>query len=1117
MLRPLLGNWFAVILAGWLVSWHSYGVAVSQEQSDEKSAKQIGAATGNQDATTTQDPLKILWLRNPATGELVPVPGLTIDEYDKLDRIRRGLPAEAAVPPNFLLSELKVSGNAKGRLFSGEMVLELELRDDHWARIPLGLSRAVIRSIPSEKEWLVAPDGASDGLILWAKGKEGDKKTLRLEFDHPIEVANESTQLKMALPRARTASANLTIETSESSFRLESAGKIDSTKFSEGVGEVYCSGFTSTLDLTWKPTTKPAANSGWLEAAGPTEIRVDGRRQIRADARIRIRTFGSFEQPLRIKLPSGMRYSADAAQISPFVRSQSTRNSPADGSTQNSILELHLDPSAPSEFELRIQAESDSPISPDATTLKLEGFEVLGAKRQWGYFDLLLTSDWYVAAGQPTAVRRVDVEPGAAADMLFARSRFEFASSGSYIVVAARLPRTLVEPTYDVTIESGQLRLEAELKYRFRGPSAGAVEIDLADWNFENISSPDGAFLVDDIQQNGTKLLIPISPQPLNAGVDSVLRLEGRRDSEGAIARLRLPQPTANVETPAIVRVHSDVNMDITPRSGDFKGVAVDSASSLTSLPQQRTQFAYRTRPGAELPLLAFDVQVRKQFLLQSLNTQLSLAGPRTINVQHNIQLNVSYEPMRDITLDLPVPIAALESAQVLLDDQPLQRTDAVENEVVDENGYHWTRCKYSLPRAILGPLTVSIQLPVVVRQAEDEEAIYHLPLPKLLTSSQVQSKRQQLEIQDATQTIQLESSDWSSDLLDDTVRTGDSARRFSASTPQESIELKLAEVRAQAKVNNHCERWWLQTTIGENLRHDRLCVQLSTWLLPLQIRLPEGVNSRSLIIAVDGNRESLSQDSVDDRVVVLRPPRDGAKKSRVVEFWYQCEIPHLSWGKLNLDGPSFIGEESYHQIFWQLLTPADWYSLRRPPGWTLEYSAGVKDRWGNVSPALSQKDLEKWVGASSQGSPPVELNSYLFSSFKPRSSLSLFLAPRRELWFFGLGLIFAFGTLLIQFPVIRRPIVLLILPFAAAAAVIFDPNWSMAIVQFLIVGLASTVVVWILKVSFTSKRVVPVRPAPSRSHVRSIETAALPSDSASSPRRGSSISASPASVGPVS
>ena len=60
MLRPLLGNWFAVILAGWLVSWHSYGVAVSQEQSDEKSAKQIGAATGNQDATTTQDPLKIL-------------------------------------------------------------------------------------------------------------------------------------------------------------------------------------------------------------------------------------------------------------------------------------------------------------------------------------------------------------------------------------------------------------------------------------------------------------------------------------------------------------------------------------------------------------------------------------------------------------------------------------------------------------------------------------------------------------------------------------------------------------------------------------------------------------------------------------------------------------------------------------------------------------------------------------------------------------------------------------------------------------------------------------------------------------------------------------------------
>ncbi len=1115
-LRSLPAFRFAVILLGWLALGQALALRTSRAQDEEKPAPSIAPRSGNQPTTAADEPLRILWLRNPATGELVPVPGLTIDEYDKLDRIRRGLPPETTAPPSYVLSDLKLTGKAKGASVACELTLDLELRDDRWARIPLGLSRAVIRSAPNEENWLVAPDNASDGFILWAKGASGDKKTLKLPFDYPLDISAEVTRLQLPLPRARTATADFTIEANDATLRIEGSGTIDSSKFAAGVGEIHCSGFASNFDLTWKPKSQPTTSAPWLEAAGPIEIRVDGRRQIRADARLRIRTFGAMAQPLRIQLPKGMRLSPDAAQVSPLVRSQSIANSSADTTASHQVLELNLDPAAPSDFELRVQAESDGPIAPDVTKLSLEGFEVIGAKRQWGYVDLFLTPDWYVAAGQAPAIRRVDVESGATTDSAFARSRFEYAAQGASILVSARLPRTLVEPSYDVTIESGQMRLEGVFKYRFRGPSAGGVAIDLADWNLERVSSPDAAFLVDDIQQNGSKLITPLSPQPLPAGAESTLRVEARRNGGEAIAQLRLPQPTASVETPAIVRVLSDVNLEITPRSTEFKGVSVDSAASSPNSPQQRGQFVYRTRPGVEQPLLAFDVQVRKQSLVQTVTTQLTLTGRRSINVQHEVQLNIAYEPMREITLDIPLAIASLESVQVMLDDQPLQRNDAVQNEVADENGQTWTRCRYGLPQAYLGPLKFSIQFPFVVPASLDEAAQYHLPLPKLLTMSQLQSKAQQLIVRDSTESIQVNSREWSPELLDESFRTTDGSRRYSSVAPRTQIVFQLAQAQTQTAQVNRCERWWLQTTLSDTTRNDRLCIRMNNWSSPLRIRLPEGCDPGSLVAAVDGAKEELPQSLNKDRIVTLNAGRSAANKSHVIELWYQCDSKSLGWGAAILDAPALVGDEMHDRIYWQLLTPADWYSLRRPAGWTFEYATGIRDGWWGVGPSLEQDELEKWVGATSQSLPPKELNQYLFSALSPHPSISLLLAPRRDLWLFGLGSLFFFGALLIHISSLRRPIVFLALATLAAAVIVFEPHWCIAVAQFLIVGLGITLVVWMLRATLAPKQITPIRSATSRSGARSLDTSALPPDSASVPRRGSSISGAPAPAGPA-
>lgn len=1074
-------------------------------------AKQTSPKPGSKDSDQESDPLKILWLRNPATGELVPVPGLTIDEYDKLDRIRRGLPPEITAPPNYVLNDLKLTGIGKGGSITFELDLEVELRDDRWARIPLGLSRAVFRSAPSEENWLVTPEVATEGFVLWARGKAGEKKNLKLQFEYPLKTTSELTRLQLSLPRARSSAMEISIEGVESVFRLEGSGSLDSSKFANGVTDIRCSGFTGALDLSWRPKTQPTATASWLEAFGAIELRVDGRRQIRADARLRIRLFGALNQPLRIQLPSGMRLSPDAGIISPFVRSQATV---AGANPASQILELSIDPEAPSDLELRIQAESAEAIAANASELKLNGFEVLAAKRQWGNIDLLLTSDWYASAEQSQEVRRIDVDPGVVADPAFSRSRFEYATPGFVIAVAARLPRTLVEPSYDVFIESGQLRLEGQFKYRFRGPSAGAVEIDLVDWDLERVVSPDAAFLVDDFRQSGSRVVIPLSPQPLPAGAEAILRIEARKTGEANSAKVHLPLPKANTESPAIVRIQSDVNLEVTPRSADFKGVSIDSTGTTASSSGQKGQFVYRTRPGQEAPFLAFDVQVRKQSLVQGLVTQLTASSENVIGVQHEVQLNVAYEPLREITLDLPVTLAGLESMRVMLDDQPLERLDAAEQELVAPSSQVWTRCRFRLPQAMLGPLKFVVQYGYSVPETLEAGARRHLALPKLVTTSPLTSKPHQLVVRDPGNILQVDLTEWSRDLFEDASRPIIAGILYKSLKPQVELVFDVSEIIQDQTQSNRCDRYWLQTTVNRSIRNDRFCLRMSSWSSPLKIGLPQGVSTSSVLAAVNGVQVNF--EPIDDRQVTLSSPRDGAGKPHVIELWYQCEEEPLQFGRAELKAPEVFEAIPKDRRYWQLVLPDDWYSLLRPAGWTQEGTFNIGDFWKGPDLGPEQTRLEKWVGASEQPPAPGTSNFYLFSSVTDSNVLPLVLAPRREVWLAVFGAAFLLAMLLTQFAAMRKPIVLSGLIAVAALVIILQPQWSGAALQLFIGAVFLALAIWFLRSILNPPRGIQVRSSPSRSNARSLDTALHSAESVITGRRGSSISSAPAPAGPA-
>jgi hypothetical protein len=1110
--RPLLAFRLAVYL---LLFGGCTGSILAQDEPNPATASKKNNNSGEtapKSAPAGENTLKILWLRNPATGDLVPVPGMTIDEYDKLDRLRKGLPPESAAPPNFVLSDLRLTGKVDGSTLACELEFEVELRDERWARIPLGLAKAALKYAPQEENWLVAPDDSGDGFILWAKGTAKEKKRLKLQFDCALEAKSTGTRIQLSLPRARSEVAEITIAGDEASVRMDGSGAIDSMSSRAEGTIVQCSRFANNLDLSWSSKSKHTAAESWLEAAGAVEIRVDGRRQIRMDAKLRLRRFGAMSSTLEVRLPSGMRLSPDAPTISAAVQSFTTAEQEGDQVRPKSqSLMLELAPDAPNEIELRIQAESDGPIALDAAQLDLGGIEIVGAKRHWGIVDLSLSSDWYAAPTQSANVRRIDAEPSAA-ESTFSRIRFEYATQPALIVIAARLPRTLVEPAYEIFVESGQLRLESMLKYRFRGPSASGVEIDLGDWTFERATSLDGMFLVEEIQQEGGKLIIPLSPQPLPTGAETTLRLEARKNGGEQSIQFHLPVLTANVEAPATARVLADVNLDLIPRMAEFKGVSVDSTMGAQASPQQRGQLVYRTRPGVERPFLAFDIQVRKQALYENLTTQLLVSPPRELMIQHEIQLSVSYEPLREIVLELPLAGEVLDSARVLLEDQPLERTSAVELEEEEDREAKWMRCRYNLPQAYLGSLKLVVQYPVPAT-ANLSGGVTQVLLPRLSTTSEIQSAPHQLIVRDPARLTKLNTNDWTRDFFSGAGALSAGSELYSSIKPRTSVTLEFAETAAPRVSASRIEKWWLQSTLTNDVRSDRLCLRISGWSAPLSIKLPTGADLSSVTAAIDGVKADfvpVTDATLEGR---LSPPNLPGATSRVIEIWYQCEMKPLSWGQIQLSAPTIDGKNHLERSYWQVLTPADWYSLRRPAGWTFEHTVGSSAvAWG-FEPSLRQAALEKWVGATIQSEPPAELNQYLFSTFSTTTDLALVLAPRRDVWLVGLATTFVLGALVIQFRWLRRPLTFLAVGSLAAMVLIFEPHWSVGLAQLLMIGLGATLLVWLLRLMLVSPKLAPTRSTPSHASARSLETTALSPESGASGRRGSSIRNTPASA----
>ncbi len=152
-------------------------------------------------------------------------------------------------------------------------------------------------------------------------------------------------------------------------------------------------------------------------------------------------------------------------------------------------------------------------------------------------------------------------------------------------------------------------------------------------------------------------------------------------------------------------------------------------------------------------------------------------------------------------------------------------------------------------------------------------------------------------------------------------------------------------------------------------------------------------------------------------------------------------------------------------RVYWQLILPRD-EVLLAPGGQFTEESIWAWQGlgWGR-QPVLDQSQLETWSGAGKDPPPPANLHYYLFSSLGTDHVLPVATVRLSHLVLGASGALLLLGLLVLYFPMVRHPLVLLTGALAFGAVSMLQPELALVVAQAAALGLVLLLVsAWLMR-----------------------------------------------------
>jgi hypothetical protein len=288
----------------------------------------------------------------------------------------------------------------------------------------------------------------------------------------------------------------------------------------------------------------------------------------------------------------------------------------------------------------------------------------------------------------------------------------------------------------------------------------------------------------------------------------------------------------------------------------------------------------------------------------------------------------------------------------------------------------------------------------------------------------------------------------------EDRLAASDRWERTSPEPPAE-VGLQLTRREPERATSTVLEQAWVQTRLGQRERWDRAVFRFTTSEESLRIQVPPGVRSGDIQAVLMGQRLGRLKTSEAGLIDLALPP-GAPDRPLVAEVWYPFLAGRPPRGPMDLALPRIVGASGARQLYWQLVLPADEHLVLSPPGLTPELAwRRTGASWGRRA-ALSQQDLEAWIGASRQPALPEANHQYLFSAFGDTPVISVRTVGRRELVLAASGAVLVLGLLLLYVPLLRRSGALLLLGVSIFAAALYLPEAALQAAQAGLFGLAA-------------------------------------------------------------
>ena len=941
---------------------------------------------------------EIFYLENEA-GSLVPVPGFRYRDFVELLRVREGLPPLPQAP-DAVLERLDVRCSLEQKRAETSVVLSVQQSRPGWVRVPLALGAMVISESPryqGQGRMLVDVEDSQRAYQVWLEGKSDTLHEITLKGFFPVDGAASRSELSIDLPRATASFFELTIPESAPSVVVRPeflAPRIE--KREEGGSRIVLVGQSGPTTIVWGPPESGSQNIDALpQAISEMVVRIDGRSAV-TEASFSLTQLPATRTRLEVALPAN----ALLRRIKPPSMLVETK-----GSVSHPIAVIDLVRTRDASAQMTLECES--PVDPTGKLL-LEslGFEISGipAWRQWGRMSVYVEGDWQVDWDGTGRNRQADPPASTRREGFVAAFEYDSQPASLPLRVRPRGSRVVMEPEYRVDVGATRISLNARLRTAIRGAAVSQLSIALEGWEVDDVG-PAGLIDQSRVSLEDGMLEIPFM-QPISG--DFEIEIRGGRSIEREETRLKisLPEPLADLVSPAVLLVSSASDIELSPDPDASHNLVRTSQNAQERDRMVGSSLSYRQ----EGPRGGFEAT--RRFLTRRVNTTLSariVVDPSTLLVEEVIRLNVSHVPLETLELIVPVSVLESEAFEVLQDDIPLTPPAAP---TMDESS-ETIRWKAPLPRPILGAGEIRIryeistpELPVRTTVAED--------VPLVLPAKEGPDSIALVVQSQGSIAVELRGDAWKREL----GGSGDGSRSWLSSKSETVVPLALVAQAPGELGQTVIEASLFETQLSKNRREDSFFYRFSSPAKSVMLRIPLSIDAESLEVTLDGNAMSSVLDesrrlSID--LAEVSPRREHFLAIRVNQ-------PRGKWliDIARIEPPSFEGRVSVRRFYFELSLEPGEHLFIGPSRWTNHQRWTWNGALFERSSDVTQKSILEWIGGQPEVRSPTSPHRLTYSGVGPSETTSVVVLPT---WFMVLiisGAVLAVGLGLVYLPQIR-------------------------------------------------------------------------------------------------